>query len=163
MFEVGYGSEKRENKIHKISASDTTTAVILAAVHFEWMLKRTILKLGMSPTKELREQLEKVWRINRKGEQDGYREIWDREIGKRFKNAALGTVLGKLLRIQRQALDVRGKVVHGNGTVRKVDADEAIDLFLGSGKKLRDFVKKNGDGESLDARLKARMKPRVCT
>jgi hypothetical protein len=159
MFHVGFGSAKREAEIRKIGAADRTTALILAAVHFEWMLKRAILKLGTSSTKSLRAQLEDVFRIRAHNNQDGYKEIWDREVGKRFKNASLGTVLGKLTQIQNHAWKVRGKVIHGNGTVRKADADEAIDLFLGSGGKLQQFAQRNR--EDLDTKLKARAKPRM--
>lgn len=159
MFLVSYGAEKRESRIREIGKSDKTTAVILAAVHFEWTLKRTILKMGGSPTKDLRTQLEKVYRISNRNGQDGYKEIWDREVGKRFKNSSLGTVLGNLVRIQNHAMDVRGKVIHGNGTVGKASANEAIELFLSAAKKLREFAKKNG--EDLDTRLKTRLKPRV--
>jgi hypothetical protein len=159
MFHVGFGSANREAEIRKIAATDRTTALILAAVHFEWMLKRAILKLGESPTKDLREQLEDVFRMQKKNGQDGYKEVWEREVANRFKNAALGTLLGKLNRIQSHALDVRGKVIHGNGTVKNADADEAIELFLGTGEKLRDFATKRGI--DLDTRLKTRPSPKV--
>lgn len=153
MFDVGFGSAKREAEIRSIAAADDTTAVVLAAVHFEWMLKRAILKLGNSPTKILRTQLEGVFKMQ------GYKEIWDHEVGERFNNASLGTVLGRLTQIQNHALGVRGRVIHGNGTVRRVDAHAAIDLFLDAGEKLRGFAQRNG--EDLDARLRTRIKPRA--
>lgn len=58
MFHIGFGSANREDEIQIIATADRTTGVILAAVHFEWMLKRSILKLGTSPTKDLRQELE---------------------------------------------------------------------------------------------------------
>jgi len=158
MFSVGFGSENRENEIRSIAEDDSTTAVILAAVHFEWMLKRAILKLGMTPTNVLREQLEDVYTIQDKGSREGYKTIWGREVEPRFKNAALGTVLGRLPKIKTKAFKVRGQVVHGNGTVSESGAREAIDLFLEAGKKLRDFVALKG--EDLDSRLAMRIKPR---
>ncbi len=42
MFSVGYGIQNRVNKMREISKDDPTTATILAAVHFEWMIKRAI-------------------------------------------------------------------------------------------------------------------------
>jgi hypothetical protein len=63
MFNVGFGSENRENRIREIAEEDLTVGVILAAVHFEWMMKRAILKLGTSPTPQLRKELENVSRI----------------------------------------------------------------------------------------------------
>ena len=162
MFDVGYGSERRENRIREIAATDKTTAVILAAVHFEWMLKRTILKLGISPTKALRAQFQHVYSPLDTPGKDNYKKIWDREIRKRFKKAALGKVLGGWNKVKSHAWKkVRNRVIHGNGTVSNKDADEAIELFLDAGGKLRDFVKNCDKKESLDTRLRARLKPRA--
>ncbi len=159
MFSIGFGSENRETEIRCIEKKDPTTAVILAAVHFEWMLKRAILKLGTGPTKALREQLEGVYRINDWNNQIGYKTTWAQEVGLRFRNAGLGTVLGRLQKIQAKALDVRGQIVHGNGTVSEKDTKEAVDLFIAAGEKLREFAAKNG--EDLDTRLKTRIRPRA--
>lgn len=164
MFSVSYGSENRENKIREIAKEDPTTGVILAAVHFEWMLKRSILKLGKAPTRVLRKQLEQVYSISDKGKPDsegyrkGYWAIWRREVHPRFKRAALGTVIGRLTMIKDDAMAVRGRVIHGNGTVSDKQAEEAMELFLTAGKKLREFALKNG--EDLDSRLKTRIKER---
>lgn len=158
MFSVEFGSANREEKIREIAQGDPTTGVILAAVHFEWMLKRAILKLGATPTKALREQLKDVYTIQDRGERKGYKTIWRHEVQPRFKRAALGTVLGCLPKIQSVALDVRGRVVHGNGTVSHEKAQEAIDLFLKGGNKLREFALMNG--EDLDSLLRTRIKTR---
>jgi hypothetical protein len=122
------------------------------------MLKRAILKLGSSPTKVLRENLEDVYRIEDKNSQQGYQEIWRREVQPRFANAALGTVLGRLTAIQNVALDLRGRIVHGNGTASRKQAGEAVKLFLDAGEKLRAFAETGG--ENLDSRLKRRIEAR---
>lgn len=159
MFSVGYGSANREASIRKIAKDDRTTAVILAAVHFEWMLKRAILKLGSSPTKALRSELEGVYRIHDVGRQPGYKTIWEREVTPRFKKAALGTVLGRLTAIEKIAINARGQLVHGNGTVGQRKAAEAVELFLGVGEKIRSFAESHG--VDLDSRLSTRIKPRT--
>ena len=99
MFTIGFGSQNRERKIRCIAEEDHTTAVILAAVHFEWMLKRAILKLGINQTMKLRKQLEDVYKLKESEGKNSYKVIWDREVGKRFKNSALGSVLGSLPKI----------------------------------------------------------------
>ena len=159
MFTVAYGSENRENEIRRIAQSDRTHALMLAAVHFEWMLKRTILKIGVSPTKELRERLDKVYKFTSDGGKNSYKMAWDHEVSARFKNSALGTVLGRLQKHQVGALRARGKVIHGNGTVSQTEADEAIAFFLDAGKRLREFTLRTGD--DLDSRLKVRRIPRA--
>ena len=159
VFSVGFGIQQREDEIRRILKNhDPTTAVILAAVHFEWMLKRSILKLGSSPTKVLREDLEDVYSINDKGSQPGYKAIWRREVEPRFANAALGTVVGRLTAIQNVAFDVLGRIVNGNGTASRKQAEEAVELFLDAGEKLRAFAEKGG--ENLDSRLKHRLRAR---
>jgi hypothetical protein len=158
MFAVGFGSERREKAIRRIAARDKTTAVILAAVHFEWMLKRTILALGSTPTKALRTKLEDVYRLDTKHGRPGFQDVWRAEVGRRYKNAALGTVLGKLTQIKKDALNVRGRLIHGNGTVKSADADKSIELFLGAGAKLRAFAAKQS--VDIDAKLKMRPKAR---
>lgn len=68
-----------EKRIREIAKSDRSTAIILAAVHFEWMLKRTLLMLGSSPTKGLRQQFESIYSMTGKNGHDGYKELWARE------------------------------------------------------------------------------------
>jgi|GEM_PF-4225217 len=160
MFTVGYGVEKREQKIQSLMTDDPVTAVVLAAVHFEWMLKRTILVLGITPTRKLRAQLELVYRLDDKSfsrNSPTYKSVWNVEImnGSR-RNASLGRVLGNLHQLQGHAMKVRGKIIHGNGAVSRSDAMRAVDLFLGSGRKLSLFARSHG--KSLDSKLVIRRK-----
>lgn len=158
MFAIAFGSENREKEIKLLAESDHTTAIVLAAVHFEWMLKRTILKLGIQKTKDLREKLEQIYSIGDRNGQHGYMSIWNREVAKRFKNASLGTVLGNLVKVQNTAMRARGKVVHGNGTISKELGLEVVDIYIIAGKKLREFACKHG--EDVDKTLIRRLKPR---
>lgn len=160
MFSVGYGSVNREYRIARwIDEEDHTTAVILGAVHFEWMIKRSILKLGVSPTPALRKKLEDVYSLKDRGPKLGYKSIWEIEVKPRFRNAALGTVLGNLNDLGEKAMKVRGQVIHGNGTVKRTDARDAVMAFIAAGQKLRAFALAHE--EDLDTRLKARLKPRT--
>lgn len=159
MFSVGYGIQNRVERILEISKDDPTTATILSAVHFEWMIKRAILKLGCAPTAALRTELEDTYKLAIPNEKKkDYRSIWKREVAARFKNSELGSVLGNLHVLQNSTMKVRGRVVHGNGTVSKEVASEAINQFIRAADKLNSFAKKHG--EDLDQKLKARIKPR---
>ena len=151
LFSIGYGIQNREREIHRIAKNDHTHAVILAAVHFEWMIKRTILALGNSPTAVLRKNLEGYYFVGPKNNNKNYKTIWKHEMG---KNSALGTVLGNLAQIQNKALKTRGLIIHGNGTVSEEKAMEAIDLFLDASRKLNTFAKNHGT--NLDSKLKTR-------
>lgn len=162
LFTIGFGSERREARIREIVNEDATTAVILAAVHFEWMLKRAILKLGISPTTQLRTLLEDVYRLDaRPGttKKANYKDVWAREVGTRFPNGSLGVVIGNLHRLQARSMKVRGRIIHGNGVVSHADAVDAVEQFLSAGEKLRLFAIRHG--ESLDERLRARLRSRA--
>lgn len=159
MFSVEYGIANREKRINEIASSDPTTAVILAAVHFEWMMKRSILKLGCAPTASLRNELEDVYKLAISGEkQKDYRSFWKREIACRFKNSTLGAVLGNLHTLQASTMKVRGRVIHGNGTVSSEVAYDAIEEFMNAANKLTTFALKHS--ENLDEKLKTRLKAR---
>jgi len=158
MFAVGFGISNREKKIRVISKSDPNHGLILAAVHFEWVIKRTILKLGQSPTARLRGELEGIYKLGSPDNKKDYRSIWKREVASRFKNAQLGIVLGNLHTLESKTLKIRGQVIHGNGTVPKANALDAINEFLKASKKLYDFASKNG--EDLDEILRRRIKAR---
>ncbi len=158
MLSISFGSENRGEKISEMLKQEPATAVILAAVHFEWMIKRAILKLGISPTKELRAKLEKVYHIKDVNGRSDYKTVWKAEIARHRKHSELGTVIGRLERIQTKASEVRDRLVHGNGTVSKANAEEAVNLYLEAAEKIRVYVLKNG--ENIDTRLKQRRRPR---
>lgn len=142
-FLVNDGSENREKKIREIARDDHTHAVVLAAIHFEWTIKRTILKLRRSPAAKLGKQLESVSDLR------SYEKIWRLEIRSNNKRPALKTVLGKrITELQRKTFEIREKIVQGKDTVKKSEVMKAIDLYLDASKKLRDFATDNG--ENLD-------------
>lgn len=157
MFAIEYTWERREMEIQKMLTTDRSVAVILAAVHFEWMIKRGILKLSHSPTRQLRQKLEDVYTLTSK-KQTSYKDIWDAEVGCHYRNAALGNVLGSMTSIQNTALKVRGRIIHGNGTPSKDEAEKAVDLYLSTARKIALFAAKHG--KDLNTRLNPRRSPR---
>jgi len=155
MFSICYGSQKREDRIREMAESDVSTAVILASVHFEWMIKRSILKLSSSPTKALREKLQDVYSIKERNGKKGYKAIWKEEIANKYKkNSGLGSVIGNLHVLDKDAFAIRGEVVHGNGTVSKKQGIEAVEQYLTATQKLRAFAQSKGI--DLDERLASR-------
>ena len=155
LWAVSYGVARREAYIRGALAQDPSTAVVHAAIHFEWVLKRAILKLGSSPTKALRDELAKVYiLVSRGSSKKDYRAIWKREVTPGKKKAALDTVLGNLHKIQSDAMGARGKIVHGNGLVSDAEAIIAVNTFLNGAKKISDFAAVHG--EDLNTRLKSR-------
>lgn len=170
LFTVSYGSKSREDYIIRFLESDPTIAVILASVHFEWMLKRTIMKLGHSPTKALKEKLDSAYKFDTKGQCEDLKMIWIDEISNRISSTkrqkssfekVIGNsspTLGGVKIGVKTARDIRSKIIHGNGSVSKKDATKAVHDFIYSSNNLRQFVIKCG--EDLDSRLIPRMKKR---
>jgi hypothetical protein len=163
-FSVGFGCNSREAWIYSILESDHTLAVILASVHFEWVLKRTILALGNSPTSVLRKELAETFLLTSLKTPDRtYSALWHREITTVDKRAAFGRIVSQLPALQNKAMRCRGKVIHGNGTLARAEAKAAVELFLKSAGKMRQYALKRGvDIDSrLHARRKATQKPKT--
>ena len=160
MFSVSYGSENRERRIQEFFRDgEACTAVLLAAVHFEWTIKRAIMKLGISPTKNLRKRLERVWKLKETNDGNDYKSVWKDEVAVRFRNSSLGTVLGTLEKIQNETSEVLGRIIQGNGTVSNDLAEKAVYQYLRVAEKIRFFAIQHG--EDLDSRLKSRLKART--
>ena len=169
LFSVGYGSENREQTIRACLDTDGSLAVVKAAIHFEWTLKRVILVLGKSNTKELRGKLRATWTLggsSGEGQAKSIPKLWHEEVGSRFRNASLDNVVatrGVLhsTRINGSILDaakgIRGEIVHGNGTVSKRRAVSAVEQYLIASKNLREFALKVGKCD-IDKRLVGRRK-----
>jgi hypothetical protein len=158
-FSVKYGAENRVTFIVKKQENDPSLAVILAAVHFEWVINRAILVLGRSQTVNLRKKLLDCFSLTSSDIQKvTYKSLWKEEVEFEKKHLALGKVVTKLTALQNFAMKIRGEVIHGNGTVGKKRAKEAIQLFLDSAEQITSYV--ISQNLSLDKRVKARIKKR---
>lgn len=175
MFTVSYGSENRETEIKGYLQKDYTIAVILAAAHFEWTIKRAILALGESPTKSLRATLNGVFQFKtiKKGNlneqtydekrKKTYFHWWETELKWRKNDkrkqtlyCSLGTAVGSVTNTQ-DAMTVRNSIIHGadnGGGLKKCNA--AVQNLIKASMNIRKYVTKNN--ESVDVRLKARKK-----
>lgn len=66
MFFVNDTQEHRHKFIRSFLKKDTAPiAVLLAAIDFEWTVKRAILAFGTSPTKDLRACFKNVYGLRR--------------------------------------------------------------------------------------------------
>lgn len=156
LFGVRYGSSNREAKIREYLEIDPTLSVILAAVHFEWTLKRTILKLSHSYTDKLKKDLQEAW------SKDDLEKIWHKEIGSRINKSRLSHIINTSRTLESNkkdknnptAKDIRGEIVHGNGITSKRKATQAVNDYLEASNKLFQFALKNG--KNLDRRLATR-------
>ena len=90
MFTVGETLEAREAKIQDFAKQDAVAGTILAAIHFEWVLRRCILAMGTTPTAEMRKP--KVDKNDTHfslasiiGGLSAYQRAWNAEVKPRIK------------------------------------------------------------------------------
>lgn len=153
IFHVSYGWENRVSAIKEFAEDDLSIGVVLSAAHFEWAIKRAILVLGASPTKEIRDDFANNWR------QEDLKSLWKREVRKtRPQAGTLPELLGAIWTKIEDAGNARARIMHGNGTPSQQQAREAMNTFLSAADKIRQFVEH--EGECLDARLRPRRRNR---
>ncbi len=153
MFLVSDTMEKRHSRIREFLGSEDAIAVLLAAADFEWTVRRSILALGKSPTKKIREDV-----LNKCSGLERYKEAWKKEVTPRLKKG-LPDVVGNWEFLIKDAIQMRNRFIHGEHTVLTSDySQKRIVAILEASKKLVDFAEKNN--EPLYGRKIVRIKPR---
>ena len=153
MFLVSDGGRKNRKAIIKDTAGDDGVIyVLLAAIDFEWTLRRTILALGCMPTKALAVEMEK--HKNFKGQKD----LWEKEVVGHYGKATpcLETVINRgeqkliggattLYSSLKKAKDLRNKLVHGlQGSCGKDYAILNAEVFFAASDALVAFAQSHG-------------------
>lgn len=144
MFFVSDSQQSRHDLIESFLKEDSATiAVILAAIDFEWTIRRAILALGCSPTKYIR--LEVLGNKNQRGGPDAYKKAWNDEpfkyLGKRIDEAI--PHWSKLTDPVLGALRLRNQIVHGvRGSVSVQLATNKVQDFLKASKSLEQLAQK---------------------
>jgi hypothetical protein len=131
MFLINDTLEARHQTIRNFLLSDRMIAVILAAADFEWTVRRAILGLGISPTKEIRRRFE----AERTSGLKGYKEVWRYEVKPRL-GRDLTNIIPKWESF-KNAFNLRHRLVHGiSGTTGSTYAQQAVDVILSASKAL---------------------------
>lgn len=136
MFFVSDNRKERSQMIRSMIKKQPTIALLLAAIDFEWSLRRTIFALGVTPTKELR----KV----RMGGPTRYKEVWKDEVFART-GVRLPQVITNWDMLTTKAFPMRHKIVHGIAPYTSPEhAAELCEVFLQSATDLATFATNNG-------------------
>lgn len=135
MFFVNDTQENRHKFIEGFLNEETLPiAVLLAAVDFEWTLRRAILALGMSPTKHIHEVV-----LNRVSGLWTYSKKWDAEVKARL-HLSLQDVVPDWDGLVN-AFRLRGELVHGaSGTVKSETGKTVVDRVLAASKALETYA-----------------------
>lgn len=156
MFFISDTQAERHELIRSfLTPQRAAIATVLAAIDFEWSMRRAILALGISPTKFIRKEVF----ANNRGGYDGYKSAWRAEVEPRLKLSIDRAVpsWSRLVDSKTGAVLLRGKIVHGVQVAVTVDyAEPKIeDWLLGSAALERLAIQ---NGTSLYKRL-VRRKP----
>jgi hypothetical protein len=112
MFFVSDTQQRRHGAIRGFLREETATiGLILAAVDFEWTVRRAILALGVSPTKEIKHKFSE----SRVAGPDGYKRLWKEEPN-RYTGRPITSVVkqwSKLVEKPNGAFALRNRIVHG--------------------------------------------------
>lgn len=173
MFLVTDSLNKRQEKIQVfLQEGEHAIAVLLAAADCERTLRRAILALGVTPTRELAYQLgrprprnenpssTKNARANKsyRSSLDGYAAAWDVELA-RFSSPLLKDVVAPSDTL-RKAFQLRHDLVHGDrGTTGREYARTQVERLLSATSAVHKFALANG--VDLEKPLKRRLKPRT--
>lgn len=131
MFLVSEKIEDRENRIRSFLESDHHIAVLLAAIHFEWTVRRVMIALSKSPNREIRKEM--VFGIKR------YKEFWNKHVNE----AKFSDVIGDYDELNKK-YQLRNKLIHGEGGFTKNNAISSVETILKSAQNIITFSKEKG-------------------
>jgi len=117
-------------------------AVLLSAVDFEWSLRRTILALGTSPTKHIRESV-----LRRVSGPDAYKLAWNEEVYSNIRVPIHEAIpnWSALVNKKNGAYRLRNQLAHGIiGSMSVPYATEKSDSFLRASVDLNKLVGSHG-------------------
>jgi len=167
MFLVSDSVDSRHRRIREFFQNgDASIAILLAVIDLERTLRRAILALGCTPTKELNAQM-RSRRPNRKpGKPIGYRsgldglhDAWKHEV-QRWLHVKLPRDLSPRWTDVRRACDIRNELVHGSrARTSPKFAMRPIDAALDLSRRIQDLALQQG--HDLQKPVRRRLKEHV--
>jgi hypothetical protein len=168
MFLIRDSVESRHAKIIKfLSEGEASISLLLAVIDLERTLRRTILALGSTPTKELGQRLGNrspnkdpgKGPIGYRSSLEGLNDAWKKEVQPRLKRK-LPNDLARDWDTVRKAFNLRNRLVHGaQGPTKKDFAEKRIKAVLALTRELHVIASK--EGHNLYKPVRRRLKERV--
>lgn len=144
MFIVSDTQNERHRLIRSFLTPDRASiAVILAAVDFEWTMRRAILAFGTRPTKVIREEVFSKFY----GGYEHYKDAWNAEVRPRMQLTVSEAIphWSRLTDSKKGAVRLRGQIVHGSQvSVSTKYATPRVEDWLLASKLLEDMAQKHG-------------------
>lgn len=151
MFFVDDNQDERHEFVQKLLIERTASvAIILASIDFEWTLRRAILAMGISSTKDIRLKV----LANLSGGYDGYKMAWRDEvqprIGMRIDQAIMNW---SSLHGKEGAAKIRGAILHGASVpISVARATTHVENWLSASRDLEKLALER-EGRSLFRRI----------
>lgn len=133
-------AERRKTIEQFLTKEEAGIAVLLSAVHLEWVLRRAMIGLSALPNRQVRRCLEQCSGLNR------YRIVWDELVRPRFKRA-LPDIIANWEQLQGQNgwYNLRHELVHGVSTTCSLAyAKRRIEALLKAADDVDEFCLKQG-------------------
>jgi len=125
MFLASDTIERRHSKIRSFLPNEPVIAIILAAIDFEWTIRRAIIALGSNNNRHIRDNI-----LSKCSGIDAYKEAWKKEVKPRF-GTDLSAVLPNWAILHTEAYQLRHRVIHGlRGMPSTNKAQACVDEFL---------------------------------
>lgn len=154
MFLANHRFESRHKKIRSFLPQEPVIAILLAAVDFEWSVRRAIIALGTNSNRHIRDSV-----LRRCHGADAYKDAWKDEVKTRL-GRSLAEVVPNWEFIRTEAFVLRHQVVHGDkGLPSTKKTTESVEAFLVGSAAIDEFAKGQGIelfGKRLPVRHKAR-------
>jgi hypothetical protein len=153
MFLVTNSPDSRHRRIRLFLPDEPVIAVLLAAVDFEWTLRRAIIALGTNSNIIIRKRFRACHGL------DGYKQVWRDEVKSRL-GANLSNVLTNWKVLKEVAYPLRNEVVHGvRGFPSTKKSSECVEQFLTASLRISNYATSH-NSPLFGKRLPVRRKPR---
>ncbi len=147
--------ERRHQKIRSFLPDEPVIAILLAAVDFEWTIRRAVIAMGTNTNRVIRDTV-----LNRCSGAEEYKDAWKKEV-KTYLGKGLPDVVTDWHFIKKEAFLLRHQVIHGlRGMPSSKKTAERVEAFLAGSVSIAEFAEEQGI-ELFGKRLPVRRKPRT--
>jgi hypothetical protein len=146
--------ERRHTKIRSFLPREPIIAILLAAVDFEWTVRRAIIALGTNSNRLIRDEV-----LNRSHGADDYKDAWKKEVKGRL-GKGLPEVVPDWKFLKEEAFLLRHQVIHGvRGMPSSKKTHKCVEAFLGASQAIGSYAYSN-HSPLFGKRLSVRRQPR---
>jgi hypothetical protein len=153
MFLVSDSPDRRAHQIRYWVHEYPSVSLLIASAYFEWTICRTLLALSSRPNRQIRDDLEKVYGLDR------YKDFWWTELRHLEGRLRLPEIVGDWQGVTA-AYNARNRLIHGRDRYTRNMASPKVDCLLAAVNDLRKFALNHG--VDINRRLPVRRRSGRC-